>query len=182
MNAPDDVLAAMDNASCLYSLDEVETALSSLANQVAADLELANPVLLPIMNGGLSVAASLLRRLHFPLQLDYLHITRYRDKTSGGAIDWVHEPKISLSGRNVLLVDDLLDEGITLNEAVSYCKDKGAASVRTAVLILKQLAHRPGLQAVDYYALEAPDRYLFGYGMDFKSYWRNAPGIYAIDS
>ena len=179
-NPPNDILTAMANASCLYSLDEVETALKGLAGRIATDLEQANPILLPIMNGGLSVAASLMRHLHFPLQLDYLHITRYRDKTSGGEIDWIHEPKISLSGRNILLVDDLLDHGITLNEAVSYCKEAGAASVRTAVLILKQLPSRPGLQHVDYFALEAPDRYLFGYGMDYKSYWRNAPGIYAV--
>ncbi|MGR8948284.1 MAG: hypoxanthine-guanine phosphoribosyltransferase [Gammaproteobacteria bacterium] len=177
---PAEILSVMENASCLYEAAEIEAALARLAAQINIDLRDKNPIFLPIMNGGLATTASLLRRLDFPLQLDYVHLTRYRDTTSGGNIKWIYHPHIELKDRHVVLVDDLLDHGITLREAVNYCRRRGAISVYTVVLIVKLLDDRPGLQSVDYYALQAPDRYLFGYGMDYKSYWRNAPGIFAV--
>ena len=177
----DDIQSLLKTARCLYTLEDVEAALSALATRINTDMARQNPVLLPVMNGGLTVAAGLLRRLNFPLQVDYLHVTRYRNTTRGGDLDWIYEPRIELKDRNVLVVDDLLDLGITLQEVVNFCHDKGASSVKTAVLVLKQLVDRPGLQNVDYYALETPDHYLFGYGMDYQSYWRNAPGIFAIE-
>ena len=181
-NAPQEIRSLLSNADCLYTLPQVEEAIATLAGQISEELRPLNPILLPIMNGGLTVAAGLLRHLDFPLQLDYMHVTRYRDSTSGGSLDWIYEPRIALAERHVLLIDDLLDHGITLEAAVNYCREKGARSVKTAVLIVKDLQERLGLKSVDYCALEAPDLYLFGYGMDYKSYWRNAPGIYAVKS
>ena len=179
---PEEIHSLLANADRLYTLGQVEDGITALAGRINQELGALNPILLPIMNGGLTIAAGLLRHLAFPLQLDYMHVTRYRDSTSGGSLDWIYEPRITLADRHVLLIDDLLDHGITLEAAVNYCRGKGASSVRTAVLIVKDLQQRPGLQSVDYCALEAPDRYLFGYGMDYKTYWRNAPGIYAVKS
>ena len=179
-NPPAEIQSLLAKAKRLYTVDEVENALASLADQINADLSEENLVLLPVMNGGLTLAAALLRKLNFPLQVDYMHITRYRNSTSGGELDWIYKPRLDISDRNVLIIDDLLDHGITLEAAVDYCRGRGAASVKTAVLIVKNLTQRPGLQRVDYFALEAPDEYLFGYGMDYKSYWRNAPGIFFI--
>ena len=178
----DEVRSLPEKANRLYTLEQVESALETLAARINAELGDENPLLLPIMNGGLTVAAGLLRHLNFPLQLDYMHVTRYRDTTSGGSVEWIYKPQTEIAGRNILIIDDLLDHGITLREAVDYCQKIGARSVKTAVLILKQIENRTGLQTVDYFALEAPDQYLFGYGMDYKSYWRNAPGIFAVKS
>ena len=87
---------------------------------------------------------------------------------------------IDLAGRDVLIVDDILDVGTTLLSIIDACKAQGAASVKTCVLVDKQHDRKaqPGLKA-DFTALEAADYYLFGMGMDYKGYWRNAPGIFA---
>ena len=177
---PAEISALLENASCLYTAEEIEMAIESLAAKISVDFHDKNPILLPIMNGGLPTAASLMKRFKFPLQLDYIHLTRYRDSTSGGDINWIYHPRLDLNDRAVILIDDLLDHGITLREAVSHCLERGAHSVSTVVLVVKELDHRPGLQTVDYFALRTPDKYLFGYGMDYKSYWRNAPGIFAV--
>ena len=177
---PAEITTLLEKASCLYSAAEVESAIENLAGRISEDFKAKNPILLPVMNGGLPTAASLMKHFEFPLQLDYVHLTRYRDTTSGGDINWIYRPRIELKGREVILIDDLLDHGITLNEAVVHCRDSGAKSVSTVVLVVKQIQNRPGLKEVDYFALQTPDKYLFGYGMDYKSYWRNAPGIFAI--
>ena len=175
-----EITTLLQHATCLYTSEQIENAIATMALQISHDLQHTNPILLPIMNGGLSIAASLMKHLQFPLQVDYLHITRYRGDTSGGTTDWIYRPRIDITDRVVILIDDLLDHGITLLEAVDYCKGAGAEAVYTCVLILKELQSRPGLQSVDYFALTSPDKYIFGYGMDYKTYWRNAPGIFAV--
>lgn len=90
-------------------------------------------------------------------------------------------PMIEFRDRPVLIIDDILDEGHTLAAIIDYCREQGAASVQCAVLVDKQHERkaRPDLKA-DYVGLEVEDRYIFGYGMDYQGYWRNAPGIYAV--
>jgi hypoxanthine phosphoribosyltransferase len=84
-----------------------------------------------------------------------------------------------LADKDLLIVDDILDEGYTLDAILGFCRRQSPASVRAAVLVQKQ--HDRGLRpAVDYIGLQVPDRYVFGYGMDYKGFWRNAPGIYAV--
>ena len=86
----------------------------------------------------------------------------------------------NFSERNILLVDDVLDNGITLEKTVKECLKVGAKEVHTAVLVEKDVTSRDGLQKADFVGLKLPDRYLFGYGMDFKKYHRNANGIFAL--
>ena len=133
------------------------------------------------MNGGLIFAGKLLTHLKFPLEASYLHATRYRNQTSGGDLFWKAKPEVSFIDRHVLIIDDILDEGHTLSAIVDFCKHAGARQVHTAVLIDKEHDRKasPGLKA-DYAGLPCIDRYIFGYGMDYKGYWRNAAGIYAV--
>ena len=151
-----------------------------MAAQITADLADANPLVLGIMTGGVTPLAMLLQRMDFPLQVDYAHLTRYGPNTSGGEMHWVKRPPATVSGRTVLIVDDILDHGITLAALVAECERLGAARVLTAVLVTKIMASRGGLACADYSALSLPDVYLFGYGMDYKTYLRNAPGIFAV--
>ncbi|MEQ8953825.1 MAG: hypoxanthine-guanine phosphoribosyltransferase [Gammaproteobacteria bacterium] len=167
-------------ARCLYSEREVEAALDTMAEQVSTHLADKNPLLLCIMNGGLIVTGKLATRLDFPLQLDYLHATRYREKTRGAELQWQKHPNHSLAGRHVLVIDDILDEGITLSAISNYCKDQGAAEVLCAVLVEKDIGQRPVSIDADFVGLRAENAYLFGYGMDYKGYLRNAPGIFAV--
>lgn len=171
----------LDEADCLYSAEAVNQAVRNMADKLTADLRDKNPIVLAVMNGGLILTGQLSPLLNFPLQIDYLHATRYRHDTVGGNLRWFKHPDINLTGRNVVIVDDILDEGNTLLEVIDYCKGVGATEVLTAVLVNKLHDRKadPTFKA-DYVGLEIPDRFIFGYGMDYKGYWRNANGIFAV--
>ena len=175
-----EILDVRASAEQLYDVPTVERAVDRMAASITEVLHDRNPLLLTVMTGGIVPAGMLLQRLDFPLQLDYIHVTRYGDKTTGGDIDWVRPPPTGIEGRTVLLVDDLLDHGLTLQAAADRCLEEGAAAVLTAVLFVKRIDGRRGLATTDFHALETSDRYLFGLGMDYKHYWRNGPGVFAV--
>lgn len=170
----------MAEADCLYTAEELDAAIAQMAGAISHDLAEANPLVFCVMNGGLIFSGKLLPLLNFPLELSYLHATRYRGATSGGELFWKARPEVSLDDRDVLILDDIFDEGHTLAAIVDYCQQAGARSVRTAVLIDKQHARKTEHLEADYVGLPCVDRYIFGYGMDYRGYWRNAPGIYAV--
>ncbi|KPJ94055.1 MAG: hypoxanthine-guanine phosphoribosyltransferase [Gammaproteobacteria bacterium SG8_15] len=172
-----DVMAA---AHCCYNKVEVEHAIDRMAEEITAQLGQLEPLLLCVMNGGLIITGGLLLRLDFALDYDYIHATRYAGKTRGSDLNWISRPHKPLAGRHVLIIDDILDEGITLQELTKYCEAENVASVRTAVLVNK-LHDRKSLSTADFIGLDVEDRYVFGYGMDYKGYLRNVPGIYAVD-
>lgn len=173
--------AVMDTADCLHDQAAIEQGLDQMAAAITQDLAEQHPLALCVMNGGLLTAGHLLSRLHFPLQVDYLHATRYRGDTTGGAtVEWLKHPQNALQGRTVLLIDDILDEGYTLREIAQWCHEQGAQAVKRALLVEKLHDRRVSGVECDYVALQVPDRYVFGFGMDYKEYWRNAPGIYAV--
>ncbi|MGO1460880.1 MAG: hypoxanthine-guanine phosphoribosyltransferase [Marinobacter sp.] len=171
----------MAEADCLIDEQQVQTAIQNLADDITDRLEDSNPLLFCVMNGGLIFTGQLLPRLKFAVQAEYLHATRYRQETTGGILEWRIQPDADMKDRIVLIVDDILDEGTTLNAIADYCRAHGAKEVLTAVLVDKQHDRKayPNLKA-DFTGLEVEDRFLFGYGMDYKGYWRNAPGIYAV--
>jgi hypoxanthine phosphoribosyltransferase len=171
----------MAEADCLYSNAEVEVAIDTMATAINSEMGDSNPVVFCVMNGGLIFSGKLLPKLDFPLELSYLHATRYRNETSGGELFWKAKPEISFIDRDVLIIDDILDEGHTLGAIIDFCRHAGARNVRIAVLVDKthDRKARPDLKA-DYVGMPCVDRYVFGYGMDYKGYWRNAPGIYAV--
>jgi len=177
---PSELAAVRAGARCLASMDEVHRACDAMARDITARLKDANPLLLCVMTGGAMPLGLLLERLDFPLQVDYVHLTRYGLATSGGDITWIKRPPASIAGRTVLVIDDILDHGLTLRALLDECRALGAAEVLSAVLVTKRMAHRAGLDAADFSALTLPDEYLFGCGMDYKSYLRNAPGIFAV--
>lgn len=170
-----------DEARELHDMAQVEAGVGQAAAAITRDYAGRNPLLLTVMNGGVVFMGRLLTELDFPLEIDYLHASRYTGETAGGDIQWVVTPGVNLGGRDVIIVDDILDVGATLLAIVDACKAQGARTVATAVLVDKQHDRKalPGLTA-DYTALYAEDAYLFGCGMDYKGYWRNAPGIFAV--
>jgi len=165
-------------AETIHSRHEVEEAIARVGKEISADISGDNPVVLTLLNGGIIFCGKLLVELPFPLQLDSVSVGRYRGETRGSEIRWRLKPSIALKERTVLLVDDILDEGITLAEVRRFCREEGAARVLIAVLVDKKLAREKPCRA-DYIGLEADDRYLFGFGMDYKDYLRNAAGIFA---
>jgi hypoxanthine phosphoribosyltransferase len=178
---PAEVNKVMAEADLLVSQSEVVAAIRRVAEEITAELSELNPMVLCVMNGGLIFGGQLLTQLAFPLEVEYIHATRYGHETRGAALSWIAKPKADLLGRTVLLLDDILDEGITLAAIADYCRKQGAEAVLMAVLIEKLHLRKvtPGMRA-DFSGLEVGDRFLFGYGLDYKGYWRNAAGIYAV--
>lgn len=168
-------------ADLLVNESEVCAAIGRMASEITAQLQDSNPIVISVMNGGLIFTGQLLTKLVFPLEVDYVHATRYGHETNGAHLHWTVRPQLELKGRTVLLLDDILDEGVTLAAIAEYCRQQGAARVLMAVLVEKLHLRKvtPGMRA-DFSGIEVGDRFLFGYGLDYKGYWRNAPGIYAV--
>lgn len=177
---PEEAQTALEKADLLFNTEEIENAITKMATSITTRLSNHNPLLLPIMNGGLVVGGKLIPQLNFPLQVDYLHATRYRGETSGSELHWLKKPVQTLKDRVVLLIDDILDEGITLAAIIDYCHEAGAQDVLTAVLAEKIIEQDKPIQHADFTGLTVPNRYVFGYGMDYYEYHRNLAGIYAV--
>lgn len=181
MTIPGKIQKIYENSTCLFTTKEVEAALDKMAIKIHQKLQDKNPVILCVMIGGLVPLGNLLPRLDFPLEVDYVHATRYCGEISGGELHWKVKPSLSLSGRTVLIVDDILDGGVTLAAIVAEVKLMGAAEVYTAVLVDKHHKRvEDGLKHADFVGLEVDDHYIFGYGMDYNEYLRNAPGIFVV--
>ncbi|MBL1320754.1 MAG: hypoxanthine-guanine phosphoribosyltransferase [Methylophaga sp.] len=168
-----------DSADLLYSLADITLVLDRLAAELTEQFSQANPVLLCVMNGSVVVTGNLLPKLNFPLELDYIHASRYGDKTVGSELNWLHKPATKLVNRTVILVEDIFDEGVTMLALRKYCQQAGAKSVSCVTLVNKLHNNKVG-ERPEFIGLTVPDRYVFGFGMDYKGYWRNAPGIYAV--
>ncbi|MCC4114064.1 hypoxanthine-guanine phosphoribosyltransferase [Aromatoleum toluclasticum] len=177
----DEIVRVREEADCLADGATVNAALDRMAAEITARMADKNPLVYVVMNGGMILAGQILPRLPFPLELAYLHATRYGHALKGADLDWRMRPTQDLRGRAVLVLDDILDEGHTLHLILEYLKGEGAAEVRSAVLTHKVHERKayPGMRA-DFTGLDVADRFLFGCGMDYKGYWRNAPGIYAV--
>jgi hypoxanthine phosphoribosyltransferase len=168
----------LHNAEIIHSAQTVEDAISSVAT--ALNLYYANesPMVLCVMTGAAVFAGQLLPKLTFSLEFDYVQASRYHGETASKNLVWVVKPKQTVSARKVLILDDILDEGVTLNAIVEACKVLGASEVKIAVLTEKQLNKEKPIKA-DFVGLDVPNRYVFGYGMDINGCWRNLPAIYA---
>ncbi|MHB1085608.1 MAG: hypoxanthine-guanine phosphoribosyltransferase [Thiobacillus sp.] len=169
----------LNDAECIVSEDEVQAALDRLAGEITHALAGKLPLVLPVMGGAVVFAGQLLPKLKFPLEFDYLHVTRYRGKTHGGEIEWKVLPGQSVAGRHVLVLDDILDEGETLAAVRDKLLSMGAARVWSAVLTDKNNGLEKPIQA-DFVGMSVPNRYVFGCGMDAYGLWRNLPAIYAL--
>ena len=176
-----EVTQVMQEADPLYSSEDIQHAMDNMAEGITRDLSDANPIVFAVMNGALVLTGQLVTRLNFPLELSYLHATRYRNQTTGSDLDWRAFPAQDVSNRSVLILEDIYDEGGTLAAIVDHCYEAGAKEVRIAVLVNKDHDRkvRPEM-TVHYEGMKCVDRYIFGFGMDYKGYWRNAPGIYAV--
>ena len=175
-----DAVDVVEQADLLISKKEIEIAIDQVASEVKSIIGDEVPILLCVMKGGFMFAAELMKRIQLPLELDYVHVDRYRNQTRGSDLQWHKEPDINLQNRLVLLVDDIFDEGYTMQELIAYCAEKHVAKVLTVVLLKKSLAKKHTEIEPDIYGLACPDKYVFGWGMDYKGYWRNLTDVFAV--
>ncbi|NNG11629.1 MAG: hypoxanthine-guanine phosphoribosyltransferase [Halobacteria archaeon] len=180
-NQPLDLHRLRQDAVMLYGPEDVHQALDRMAAGIDEELSGTVPVILCVLTGGIIPAGHLLTRLAFPLEIGYLHASRYRGNTTGtDEISWLCKSQVPLQDRTVLVIDDILDEGHTLSAVTDYCRQEGAAHTYSCVLIEKLHDRRqPGVTA-DFVGLQVEDKYVFGFGMDYKGYMRNLNGIYAL--
>jgi hypoxanthine phosphoribosyltransferase len=169
----------LDNAELIASSEVVQATLDRLAKEISLQVGELFPLVLAVMGGAVVFAGQLLPKLAFPLEFDYLHVTRYRGKTSGGVIEWRVLPGKNVMGRTVLVLDDILDEGETLASIRDKLMELGATHVYSAVLTDKINGLQKPIKA-DFVGLPVPDRYVFGCGMDVYGLWRNLPAVYAL--
>ena len=170
--------AMLEGADVIHDEGAVQTALGEVAAAISERLADKYPLVLCVMTGGVVFCGQLMTRLAFPLDFDYLHATRYGPETQGGKISWRAAPWTSVKGRSVLVVDDILDEGLTLAAVRESLLRLGATEVLTAVFSDKENGKNKPLKA-DFVGLSLPDRFVFGFGMDAGGAWRNLPAIYA---
>ncbi len=171
--------AILADADLIHSESVVQAALDQVAQAIRGRLADRHPVVLCVMTGGVVFCGQLMAKLDFPVDFDYLHATRYGPETQGGKISWRTAPWTSVKGRTVLVVDDILDEGVTLAAVKESLKRLGADEVLTAVFADKLNGKEKPI-AADFVGLTVPDRFVFGYGMDVDGAWRNLPAIYAM--
>ena len=179
MLAPTQAWEVLKSAEPLCSAATIARAVERMAAEITHAHAADNPLVLCVMSGAVVFAGQLLPRLKFPLDFDYLHVTRYGNATSGGGIEWKVFPEAGIAGRVVLVVDDILDEGHTMVEIRKRVLAAGAQRFCCAVFADKDLG-KPKPIAADFVGVRVPNRYVFGFGMDVKGAWRNLPGIYAL--
>jgi hypoxanthine phosphoribosyltransferase len=171
---------ALARADRLFDRAELESAIVGMGHAIDAALDGERAVFLTVMHGALVFAGQLALAIRTDLEFDYVHATRYRGATDGGELHWLREPWAAMENRTVLLVDDILDEGHTLKAIREDCLRRGARRVLVATLCRKRHDRTVAGIASDFNGVELPDRYVFGYGMDYHEQGRNLPAIYAL--
>jgi hypoxanthine phosphoribosyltransferase len=177
--SPEQARRVLETAELVCPAAAVTDAVARMAREISATLADRFPLVLCVMRGAMIFGGQLLPQLRFPLELDYLDVTRYRDATRGGELLWRVAPGDAVSGRVVLVLDDILDEGHTLAAITEKLRAAGASRVYTAVIAEKDIGRARPVRA-DFVGVRVPDRYVFGYGMDVSGAWRNLPEIYAL--
>ncbi len=169
----------LQRAELLYPAEQVQASLHRIARQINAALAETHPLVLSVMGGAVVFTGQLLPLLDFPLDFDYVHVSRYGDAKHGGKMHWKVEPHENVRGRVVLVLDDILDEGHTLAALRQRVLELGASRFYSAVFADKRHGRDKPIHA-DFVGVELPDRFVFGYGMDIHGAWRNLPAIYAV--
>jgi len=176
----DKIQTLINRSSVLYSEAEIKNAIHHIANQINQSIRANELYVLVAMNGALIFAGQLLPQIKKNIQYQYIHATRYENSLTGDSIRWLVMPPKDIENRTVLILDDILDEGITLNEMVSLCRTMNAKEIYTAVLFDKELKKNKS-HLSDFTGLKVPNRFVFGYGLDCKGLGRNLPHLYALN-
>ncbi|WP_028535370.1 hypoxanthine-guanine phosphoribosyltransferase [Paludibacterium yongneupense] len=169
----------INSADILFTAEQVSAAVDRMAVEITAELGETYPLVLSVMGGAVVFTGQLLPRLNFPLDFDYVHVSRYGDKTHGGELVWRQAPKEDVRDRVVLVLDDILDEGHTMAAIRDKVMEMGAKSFYSGVFANKLIDQDKPIKA-DFVGMDVPNRYVFGYGMDVRGAWRNLPAIMAL--
>jgi len=174
-----EALRLLEEAEVVCDAGRVQREVARLALEIGAALREDFPVVLSVMGGAAIFTGQLLPRLDFPLEFGAIEVTRYNNDIQGREITWRLAPRDNVRGRTVLVIDDILDEGVTLAAIRNKLLEMGAAKVYCAVFADKAIGRQKPVKA-DFVGVTVPNRYVFGFGMDAYGLWRNLPAIYAL--
>lgn len=169
----------LNQADLILDVPQLQQVLDELAAAISTQMKDQYPLVLSVMGGAVVFTGQLLPRLRFPLDFDYIHVSRYGNKTQGGELHWHKKPHDNVEGRVVLVLDDILDEGETMAAIRDQVLAQGAKAFYSAVFTNK-LIQKPKPIVPDFVGLDIPDCYVFGFGMDVQGMWRNLPALYAV--
>jgi hypoxanthine phosphoribosyltransferase len=161
---------------------EIRSTVERLAREIKADYEGKNPLLLGVLKGSFVFAADLVRLLDMPLEVEFISLSSYGRgrKESQGKVRVVRGLRTSLKGRHVLVVEDIIDAGVTMDFLIAYLRRRGAASIKVCTLFDK-VSRRQVPVPIDYVGLTVPDAFVVGYGLDFDEKYRNLPALYRLE-
>ncbi len=156
--------------------DEILTRIDEIATQLQNEYEGRDLMIVALLSGTILFLADLVRRLNLPLRIDFLGISSYGNETVSTGIKITKELKLELNGRDVLILDDILDTGNTINLTINKIANLRPKSIKTCVLLDKPARRKINIKA-DYTGFEIPDYFVVGYGLDFAERFRNLPFI-----
>jgi hypoxanthine phosphoribosyltransferase len=174
--------ALLEHAHEIVTPSQVQAAVRQVADVLNARFKAPAagfPLVLGVMGGAVVFTGTLLPQLDFPLEFDYIHVSRYGDDDRGGQVVWKVIPRQNVAGRTIIVLDDILDEGETLAHVKQRLLDMGAAEVIVAVFANKDIG-RPKPIVADITGVTLPNAFVVGFGMDVHGYWRNLPGLWSI--
>ena len=165
----------------LISRDEIAKAVDRLACEIKRDYQDKQPLLISVLKGSFVFMADLIRQLDLPLELDFIRLSSYGTaRESSGKVRVVQGVKTPIKGRDVLVIEDIVDTGITISFLLDYLKKKQPASLKLCTLTDKPSRRRVPVP-IDYRGFTVPNKFIVGYGLDLNQRFRNLPHIYILE-
>ncbi len=160
---------------------EILEAVDRVAARINADLANKNPIFVAVLNGAFIFAADLYRRITIPSQITFMRMKSYEGMNTSGKVKTIASLHESMVGRTVVVVEDIVDSGYTMDRMITQLYDLGAAHVYVSTLLRKPAALKVPTLHIDYCALEIPNDFIVGYGLDYDEEGRNLPDIYVLN-
>jgi hypoxanthine phosphoribosyltransferase len=168
------------DATVLFGREDIRRRIEELGRDITVDYEGRAPVLISVLKGGSVFLADLMRRVHLPIAIDYMSISRYEGMAeSMGRVRIVKDLEVDIGGRDVLVVEDIVDTGLTLSYLITVLESRQPASLEVCTLLDKSVRRITPLP-IRYVGFDCPDVFVVGYGLDFQERYRNLPDILAV--
>ena len=165
------------NLKCLISREEIDSAVKRLAADIKQDFHDKNPLVIGILKGSFVFLADLVRDLDFPHEIEFVRLSSYGSgSTTAGQLTMIHDLHVSIEGRHVLVVEDIVDTGNSVAFLMKYLSGKKPASLKLCALTDKPSRRQVDVK-IDYRGFIVPNLFLVGYGLDFDEKYRNLPDI-----
>jgi len=174
-------MSSQPKLSLLFTKDEIQATVKKLAAEIRRDYLGKQPILIGVLKGSFMFLADLIRFLDFPLEVEFIRLSSYGGRESSGKIKLVHGLQSKVKDRHVLVIEDIVDTGLTTSFVLDYLHRKKPASLKVCALTDKPSRRQTPVN-IDYRGLTVPDKFIVGYGLDWDERFRNLPDIYVVEN